>query len=377
MRLSFAVVAVVVGTVATTANAQVLKFEDCGTLDTYYAELPADINEWTREMLHDHLQSKHRNVVPFTNSDRPGSEDVWGALMDVDASPEPGTISLIYSDVDDVLPLTPFGERTWVRDHLFPVTRGVGVVGPDRTDIHAIRPATPLSNTVAASKYFGECQVLTPHPETCVAPAEGASADSCACERVFTPPAHRKGDIARALLYMDVRYDGLEAFTLDLRLTDCPFQPERDMAYLSQMLTWHMEDPPDAQENIRNFKACSNWQGNRNPFIDFPELASILFPPPSPLPAIGERLIYEKCESIPTLPPTFEPEECDLLQEGDVVPFLLNSGGGSQLSLGLYSFSPLSTGFELFITDNPWNGETFVEQPSNTTTFTDGTMKVR
>lgn len=372
---------------STITNAQVLKFDDCSPA-LYYAGLPEDASNWTRAEIHSHIRSTHRNQVQFTNSIDPGVEDVWGALIDVDAGTEPGTISLIYSADEDALPSTPFGERFWVRDHLFPVRRGVGLKGPDLTDIHAIRAATTLSTIVAADKYFGVCQVLT-DPETCVAPAEGSGPDTCACDRVFEPPASKKGDIARALLYMDLRYDGTEPNTLDLRLTDCPFQAERDMAYLSQMLTWHKEDPPDSAELIRNFKTCSSWQGNRNPFIDFPELADILFPPPSALPEIGqEPWLYEKCLSIPTMPPTFDANACDLYDEGAFVPFLINSGGGDNstnstqgnetkpeiLSLGFYSFSAMEPGFELFVTDNPWNGETFLVQPNITT---DGTIKVR
>jgi hypothetical protein len=365
---------------STLSYGQVLKFDDC-TEAIYYAGLPEDGSNWTREELQSLIYRTHRSQVEFTNNVDPGFEDVWGALMDVDEAAEPGTVSLIYSADDEFLPFIPFGERTWVRVHLFPVLRGVGLDGPDATDIHAIRPATTLSSIVVDDKYFGVCEVLTP-PDTCVAPAEGAGPDTCACQRIFEPPASKKGDIARALMYMDLRYDGNEPNTLDLRLTDCPFQAERDMAYLSQMLTWHQEDPPDDAERIRNFKTCANWQGNRNPFIDFPELADVLFPPPSPLPEVGqEQLIYDKCQAIPTLPPTADANECDLVPEGDIVPFLVNSGGTSEddkkselLSLGLYSFGPMTAGFELFLTDYPWNGETFVEQANITT---DGTIKVR
>jgi hypothetical protein len=106
-----------------------------------------------------------------------------------------------------------------------------------------------------------------------------------------------------------------------------------------------------------------------------------LFPPAAPLPEIGqEQLIYEKCQSIPTFPPTFDNNACDLMPEGDVVPFLVNSGGTDEktsdlpgMTLGLYSFGPMEEGFELFVTDNPWNGDSFVEQVNTTT---DGTIKV-
>lgn len=38
------------------------------------------------------------------------------------------------------------------------------------------------------------------------------------------------------------------------------------------LLKWHMEDPPSLTEMVRN-DGGQDYQGNRNPFIDFPEIA--------------------------------------------------------------------------------------------------------
>lgn len=343
-------------------------FDDCDA-SVYYADLPVDVSNWDRDLLQNLIYLTHRRVVSLTNSLAPGSDDVWGALMDVDAGEEPGTIHLAFTNEE--IPQIPFGERGWVRDHMFPLSRGIGQSGPDWTDIHNIRAVTSLGKTVQGDRYFGECGVLT-QPETCITPAEGGAEDTCVCNRIYEPPADMKGDIARALMYMDLRYDGNEPLTLDLRLTDCPFQAERDMAYLSQMLTWHAEDPPDEREIVRNQKVCQNWQGNRNPFVDFPELATLLWDDPEPLPAIGERMIYEVCEALPTLAPTFTANQCDMYEDGDFTIWMLNSDDPT--ALGMYSFVPLSEGFELFVTDNPWNGESFLEQEGAETY--DGTLKV-
>jgi len=330
-------------------------YERCSTGD-YYSTLGTDTSTWTKEALHDVLKSSHQGVLPFTNKEDPGVDDVWAALIDVDPGSQNGTVSLIYENED--LPDIPFGERSWVKEHLFPILRGVGIVGPAVSDVHNIRPVSSLANIVKGIKYYGECGVLV-RPETCQQPAEGGAADTCSCNRLYTPPAAVRGDIARALMYMDVRYDGSEPLTYDLRLTDCPFQPERDMAYLSQMLTWHEEDPPSDEEIIRNNKVCEKWQGNRNPFVDHPELATQIFGNPLPLPSIGEALIYPQCKAIPTNAPTYAPNQCDMYEEGEFQIWLMNSVNPD--TVGVYSVKPMPEAFELFMTDNAWNGNEFTD----------------
>lgn len=339
----------------------------------YYGNLlqsNTDESQWDRDELQKLLLETHRNVLPYTREGEPGLDDGWAALMDVDQGSIPGTVSLLYTN--NQMEAIPFGQRSWVKEQIWPLDRGIGLEGPDLSDVHNARPTTVLSDVVRGDSFFGECGVLVKDVNSCQQPAEGAAEDTCNCDGrsgLFTPPADKKGDIARALLYMDLRYDGNELFTLDLRLTDCPFQPESDMAYLSQMIQWHLDDPPSPEEVARNDQICRHWQGNRNPFVDFPDLAVGLHYEPLALPAVGERKIYEACEKIPTQAPTMERNHCDRLSPGDVYVWLLNSDEPD--TVGLYSFVTMPGGFELYMTDNPWNGTQFLEQGGN-----DGTLLV-
>jgi endonuclease I len=94
----------------------------------------------------------------------------------------------------------------------------------------------------------------------------------------------RKGDIARAILYMAIRYEGGVHPTTgqsepDLELTDdrskivITSASPAYMGLLSTLLAWHQADPPNAAERERN-EVIYSFQGNRNPFIDHPEWAS-------------------------------------------------------------------------------------------------------
>ena len=91
----------------------------------------------------------------------------------------------------------------------------------------------------------------------------------------------RKGDVARAVMYMAIRYEGGTHTVTgqnepDLELTDntslivgTSASPAY-MGLLTDLIQWHQADPPDAAELARN-QVIFSYQGNRNPFIDHPE----------------------------------------------------------------------------------------------------------
>jgi endonuclease I/methionine-rich copper-binding protein CopC len=98
---------------------------------------------------------------------------------------------------------------------------------------------------------------------------------------------HRKGEMARAMFYMAIRYEGIAAEDAhdgnipDLELTDnrslivitSNTAAKAYMGLLSTLLDWSVQDPPDAEEVTRN-DVIQSFQGNRNPFVDHPEWAT-------------------------------------------------------------------------------------------------------
>lgn len=91
----------------------------------------------------------------------------------------------------------------------------------------------------------------------------------------FEPRDAIKGDVARMLFYMDVRYNG-ERGLPDLRLVDRTGTRGVEMGRLCTLLRWHAADPVDDRETARHERIAAI-QGNRNPFVDQPELAARVY----------------------------------------------------------------------------------------------------
>ena len=116
-------------------------------------------------------------------------------------------------------------------------------------DMHNLYPIMlDLSNAFYDSEY-GEIE------------GENWRIDGCDYERkngIVEPRPLARGNIARAMFYMHTTYN-------------LPIEKET----LEVLKKWNHDDPPSHQEKIRNSK-IELIQGNRNPYIDKPELADKL-----------------------------------------------------------------------------------------------------
>lgn len=78
-----------------------------------------------------------------------------------------------------------------------------------------------------------------------------------------------KGDVARSVLFLQIRYNGLSI------VNGYP-SVSGQMGDLATLLDWHRNDPPDDFEMNRN-NVVYEWQFNRNPFIDQPDLVEYIW----------------------------------------------------------------------------------------------------
>lgn len=89
---------------------------------------------------------------------------------------------------------------------------------------------------------------------------------------VYEPKNSHKGDAARALLYMAVRYDGIGGNSWTFNWLNSTRLPGIgvDTQSVATLIAWHKQDPPDKWEVDRN-NYVQSIQQNRNPFVDHPE----------------------------------------------------------------------------------------------------------
>ncbi len=91
---------------------------------------------------------------------------------------------------------------------------------------------------------------------------------------VFEPNDEYKGDFARAYFYFATRYKNTISGWGGIFITSYPHIVEWQ---LNMLLRWHELDPVSQKELDRNEAVYESEQGNRNPYIDYPELVDLVF----------------------------------------------------------------------------------------------------
>ena len=246
---------------------------------TYYQEANGLSAEELKEALYQ-IISNHL-VFPYTSS----ATDTWDIIQQSDQDPtEHNNMILVYTgrsqdkgyrDGSGNYSQYENGNGTqsnsWNREHVWPKSHGF----PDEddnayTDVHNLKPCDRSVNSSRGTKDFdfGGNQ----HNE-----ASDCNTDSDSWE----PPDYVKGDIARILFYMVIRYDpGFDHNnnTFDLELVDYTTPNNNDpiLGKLSSLIQWHNDDPVDDFEINRN-EIIFGFQENRNPFIDHPNLVNYLW----------------------------------------------------------------------------------------------------
>ncbi len=171
----------------------------------------------------------------------------------------------------------------WNREHIYPQSRGGYTDGTSsiadginvwlptnaddilagHADAHHIRAEDGPENSIRSNKDYGEYLGLSG--------TQGSW----------------HGDVARSVFYMAVRYNALSVVNGNPSNTTVG-----QLGDLALLLQWNQSDPKDDFEMNRN-NYIYTWQVNRNPFIDYPNLADYIFGIHAGEPWFSTLSIYE------------------------------------------------------------------------------------
>ncbi|MBN1927435.1 MAG: endonuclease [Prolixibacteraceae bacterium] len=239
-----------------------------------YAQIPEGYYDITEGLSGEQLKTTLHNIIrnhteyPYTSS----STDTWDILKETDRDTiNPDNVILIYSGWSVNAAQEYNNGNGWNREHIWAKSHGdFETTGGAGTDIHHLRPSDISVNLARDNKDYdngGTLYIDNDGPTECYTDADS-----------WEPRDAVKGDVARMLFYMAVRYEG-DGSEPDLELvdavnTDMLNEPGKGyFGKLSVLLQWNEEDPVDSFE-IRRNDVIYSYQHNRNPFIDHPEFVT-------------------------------------------------------------------------------------------------------
>ncbi|XOV80711.1 MAG: endonuclease [Aestuariibacter sp.] len=243
--------------------------------------------------LHEIIDDHQR--FPYTSS----STDTWDILELADQDPDNS------NNVIDIYKNASYakeggGNSNYNREHSWPKSYGFpndGSTNYAYTDTHHLFIANSSYNSSRSNKPYANCDSSCTEKVTEFNNNRGGTSTQSNWTTgsyengTWETWSGRRGDVARALMYMAVRYEGGSHGVTgvdepDLRLTDdrnlignSSTGSNISVAYMglkSVLLQWHAEDPVDDMERLHNDTVYS-FQGNRNPFVDHPEFVQCVF----------------------------------------------------------------------------------------------------
>jgi len=226
-----------------------------------------------KDALAEKITSTHTNLLMYS----PG---VWEALRITDVDPNNSNNILLVYGWEDGSDFDATNDRSrdknnnggnngqWNREHIFPQGLGnpsLGNTGPG-ADAHMLRSSDVQRNNTRGNRLF--------------ASGSGIQSYSIGTNNWY-PGDEWKGDVARIIMYMYLHYGNQCLPTLTATGTINSVDPNM----VNLLLEWNAADPVSAVEDFRNTyhnnTANEYAQGNRNPFIDNPYLATVIWGGPA------------------------------------------------------------------------------------------------
>ena len=228
----------------------------------YYRSLngksDADLKTAIHKLLYDHTLVSSYNALPtyFRKTDvyNDGTNRWWD----------------MYSNQNFYLP--SFSGLN--REHSFPKSWwGGSAETPAYVDLNHLFPSEIKANSAKSNYPLGEVATAA-FDNGCSKVGSPVTGQGGGASKVFEPDDRYKGDLARAYFYMVCCYQNLNwKYTYMVQQNT---YPTLNAWAINLLLKWHREDPPSEKEYNRN-EEVYKIQNNRNPFIDYPDLAEYIW----------------------------------------------------------------------------------------------------
>ena len=160
--------------------------------------------------------------------------------------------------------------KTWNREHTWPQSKGVKKDKPMGYDMQSVRPTLQSVNSSRGNDAYGESSGFYDPNEVAISNPD---------YRAENLGSYR-GDAARVIMYDYLVYGEAGGYKNQLYNGAAQLLSKLGQAgvfeSIPMLIKWHMQDPPSLTEMVRN-DGAQDYQGNRNPVIDYPELALQIF----------------------------------------------------------------------------------------------------
>ena len=248
-----------------------------GQVPLYYQSINLNLTgDLLKNELSNLIINTHQNLIPYTSSN---SVDTWDVVKSSDVfALDTSKVMLVYGYNDN--DATVENDRTrakslschtsscfglWNREHVFPKSLASPNLttfnpGPG-TDVHNLRACDYSTNASRSNKKY----------------YVGSGNSGATNQGDWYPGDEWKGDVARIIMYMYLRYPN-QCEPISVGEGTQLHSPNGDMPDI--FLEWNSDDPVSGFEEERN-NAISTSQGNRNPFIDNPYLATLIWNGPN------------------------------------------------------------------------------------------------
>ena len=259
-------------------------FVFCSTLlhgqPAYYSSIDfSQTGDDLKAQLSELITNTHTAFIPYTAQ----STDTWDILSisDLEFSTSNNVLLVYGYDNNDgmfisdrlrgVFEKCNFSGCTgtaglWNREHVFAKSLANPSLVTDYpspgTDVHNLRAADSQKNTQRSNRLFID---------------DSGVESKVTNDGYFYPGDEWKGDVARIIMYMYLRYPS-QCEAMNSATGSANYSPNGDMPDV--FLEWNEEDPVSEFERNRN-EVIYSFQGNRNPFIDNPYLATLIWNGPN------------------------------------------------------------------------------------------------